>query len=44
MILLTLGRFTESRDANTGVAYAMATLHEVFWLSLKAYEAIDVGI
>ena len=44
MVLLALCWLTEDRVADASIAYSMATLHDVFWLSLKAYKAIDVGL
>jgi hypothetical protein len=43
VVLLASRRLAESADSDARITYAMPTTHDVFWLSLEADKAVDIG-
>ena len=43
MVLPSSRRLAESADSDAWIAYAMSTTHDMFWLSLEADKAVDIG-
>lgn len=44
MVLPPLCWLPEGGDADAGITYTVATVHQVFWFPLQAYKAINVGL